>query len=225
MGLLELSQNQSQIQTQNYQKIQNLLTNNNNHNQSSPSDSGFLQAPLQSSIIAAAANHTLFSRKPKRIRTAFTPGQLLALEKEFESNHYVVGQERKDLAKKLDLTETQVKVWFQNRRTKYKRQQIEDGAQGQGHNQRSVTESDVHSPSPENIGHTLPMLSEDQKSQQLRLQKMLLEKVQTGELMNMQLNLTDWQKLVLQGSNSNDVIANQMQACENENNDVEITSN
>ena len=99
-------------------------------NQTVPNHASVLQAPLQSSIIAAAANHTLFSRKPKRIRTAFTPGQLLALEKEFEVNHYVVGQERKDLAKKLDLSETQVKVWFQNRRTKYKRQQIEDGNGG-----------------------------------------------------------------------------------------------
>ncbi|ESO85042.1 hypothetical protein LOTGIDRAFT_80119, partial [Lottia gigantea] len=57
----------------------------------------------------------------KRIRTAFSPSQLLKLEDAFEKNHYVVGQERKDLAGKLSLTETQVKVWFQNRRTKCKR--------------------------------------------------------------------------------------------------------
>ncbi|CAH8515379.1 unnamed protein product [Schistosoma rodhaini] len=61
------------------------------------------------------------SRKPKRIRTAFSPAQLFQLESAFEKNHYVVGQERKDLATDLNLTETQVKVWFQNRRTKYKR--------------------------------------------------------------------------------------------------------
>ena len=47
-------------------------------------------------------------RKPKRIRTAFSPSQLLKLEHAFEKNHYVVGQERKDLASKLNLTETQV---------------------------------------------------------------------------------------------------------------------
>lgn len=69
-----------------------------------------------------------FHRKPKRIRTAFTPGQLLQLEKEFTKNHYVVGAERKQLARSLKLTETQVKVWFQNRRTKYKRQKIEEKA-------------------------------------------------------------------------------------------------
>lgn len=72
-------------------------------------------------------------RKPKRIRTAFSPSQLLKLEHAFEKNHYVVGQERKDLASKLGLTETQVKVWFQNRRTKFKRvKSEEDGEEGEG---------------------------------------------------------------------------------------------
>ncbi|KAE8614960.1 hypothetical protein XENTR_v10008368 [Xenopus tropicalis] len=70
--------------------------------------------------------HGPFSRKPKRIRTAFSPSQLLRLEGAFEKNHYVVGAERKQLANSLCLTETQVKVWFQNRRTKHKRQKLEE---------------------------------------------------------------------------------------------------
>ncbi|GAB6031419.1 WD repeat-containing protein 34 [Chamberlinius hualienensis] len=65
-------------------------------------------------------------RKPKRIRTAFSPSQLLKLEHAFEKNHYVVGAERKHLAQNLSLTETQVKVWFQNRRTKHKRLKQEE---------------------------------------------------------------------------------------------------
>lgn len=52
--------------------------------------------------------HGPFSRKPKRIRTAFSPSQLLRLERAFEKNHYVVGAERKQLASGLCLTETQV---------------------------------------------------------------------------------------------------------------------
>merc|ERR1712071_180011 len=51
--------------------------------------------------------------------------QLLKLEHAFEKNHYVVGAERKQLAQTLNLTETQVKVWFRNRRTKHKRVQQE----------------------------------------------------------------------------------------------------
>ena len=49
-------------------------------------------------------------RKPKRIRTAFSPSQLLKLEQAFEKNQYVVGAERKELAKNLNLSETQVRI-------------------------------------------------------------------------------------------------------------------
>lgn len=54
--------------------------------------------------------HGPFARKPKRIRTAFSPSQLLRLERAFEKNHYVVGAERKQLAGSLSLSETQVTV-------------------------------------------------------------------------------------------------------------------
>jgi hypothetical protein len=70
----------------------------------------FFKVGPDSAAAAAAAAFFLQTafRKPKRIRTAFTPSQLLKLENAFEGNHYVVGQERKDLAKSLNLTETQV---------------------------------------------------------------------------------------------------------------------
>ena len=61
------------------------------------------------------------TRRKKRHRTAFTPTQLLGLENAFEQSHYSVGEERKQLGIFLGLTETQIKVWFQNRRTKWKR--------------------------------------------------------------------------------------------------------
>lgn len=54
--------------------------------------------------------HGPFARKPKRIRTAFSPSQLLRLERAFEKNHYVVGAERKQLANSLSLSETQVNM-------------------------------------------------------------------------------------------------------------------
>ncbi|CAG2249719.1 ventral anterior homeobox 2-like [Mytilus galloprovincialis] len=59
--------------------------------------------------------------RPKRARTTFSPEQLYHLEREFQRNQYMVGKERSQLARELGLSETQVKVWFQNRRTKYKR--------------------------------------------------------------------------------------------------------
>eukprot|EP00105_Crassostrea_gigas_P026350 XP_011447256.1 PREDICTED: ventral anterior homeobox 2b-like [Crassostrea gigas] len=64
--------------------------------------------------------------RPKRARTTFSPEQLYQLEKEFQRNQYLVGKERTELAKLLKLSETQVKVWFQNRRTKYKRDRSRD---------------------------------------------------------------------------------------------------
>ncbi|KAH9524889.1 Ventral anterior homeobox 1 [Bulinus truncatus] len=59
--------------------------------------------------------------RPKRDRTTFSNRQLQQLEDEFKSNQYIVGKDRTKLAKSLRLTETQVKVWFQNRRTKLKK--------------------------------------------------------------------------------------------------------
>lgn len=47
-------------------------------------------------------------QKTKRVRTAFSPAQLIQLENAFKLNHYVIGNERKHLAKKLQLSETQV---------------------------------------------------------------------------------------------------------------------
>ncbi|CAL4122687.1 unnamed protein product, partial [Meganyctiphanes norvegica] len=59
--------------------------------------------------------------RPKRARTTFTNDQLAQLEREFRRNQYLVGRERSLLAQRLGLSETQVKVWYQNRRTKHKR--------------------------------------------------------------------------------------------------------
>ncbi|XP_063594984.1 NK1 transcription factor-related protein 2-like [Penaeus indicus] len=62
------------------------------------------------------------SGKPRRARTAFTYEQLVALENKFKHTRYLSVCERLNLALALNLTETQVKIWFQNRRTKWKKQ-------------------------------------------------------------------------------------------------------
>ncbi|XP_019874398.2 homeobox protein BarH-like 1b [Aethina tumida] len=63
--------------------------------------------------------------KSKRVRTIFTPEQLERLEAEFERQQYMVGPERLYLAHTLQLTEAQVKVWFQNRRIKWRKHHLE----------------------------------------------------------------------------------------------------
>ena len=53
--------------------------------------------------------------KKKRTRTAFTQAQVRALENRFEVQKYLSGIERAEFAHSLHLTETQIKIWFQNR--------------------------------------------------------------------------------------------------------------
>ena len=57
------------------------------------------------------------SRKQRKARTAFTDHQLQTLEKSFERQKYLSVQDRLELAAKLSLTDTQVKTWYQNRRS------------------------------------------------------------------------------------------------------------
>ncbi|XP_010898396.2 barH-like homeobox 1a [Esox lucius] len=61
-------------------------------------------------------------KKPRKARTAFTDHQLAQLERSFERQKYLSVQDRMELAASLNLSDTQVKTWYQNRRTKWKRQ-------------------------------------------------------------------------------------------------------
>ncbi|KAJ1519282.1 hypothetical protein ONE63_004581 [Megalurothrips usitatus] len=77
--------------------------------------------------------------KTRRRRTAFTSEQLLELEREFVAKKYLSLTERSQIASALKLSEVQVKIWFQNRRAKWKR--VKAGLSGSGSGGRGASGS------------------------------------------------------------------------------------
>ncbi|XP_063157983.1 homeobox protein engrailed-2 [Candoia aspera] len=61
------------------------------------------------------------NKEDKRPRTAFTAEQLQRLKAEFQTNRYLTEQRRQSLAQELSLNESQIKIWFQNKRAKIKK--------------------------------------------------------------------------------------------------------
>ncbi|KAJ8687241.1 hypothetical protein QAD02_023035 [Eretmocerus hayati] len=84
------------------------------------SSTSMLELPERSSSASSD------DERKKRPRTAFTAAQIKSLEAEFEKNKYLSVAKRLQLSKALKLTETQIKIWFQNRRTKWKRKYTND---------------------------------------------------------------------------------------------------
>ncbi|XP_055486797.1 T-cell leukemia homeobox protein 2 [Leucoraja erinacea] len=88
-----------------------------------------LTAALSPFTAARRIGHPYQNRTPpkrKKPRTSFSRLQICELEKRFHRQKYLASAERATLAKALKMTDAQVKTWFQNRRTKWRRQTAEE---------------------------------------------------------------------------------------------------
>uniref|UniRef100_A0A0B7ASP1 Homeobox domain-containing protein n=1 Tax=Arion vulgaris TaxID=1028688 RepID=A0A0B7ASP1_9EUPU len=93
--------------------------------------------------------------KKKHTRPTFSGQQIFALEKTFEQTKYLAGPERARLAYALGMSESQVKVWFQNRRTKWRKKHAAEMATAKKKQEQAEDMDDNSEPEDENSDQNL----------------------------------------------------------------------
>ncbi|CAG7824023.1 unnamed protein product [Allacma fusca] len=137
---------------------------------SSPQPPSLLENGSGSSSSAAGDN----SKKRKKARTTFTGRQIFELERQFEVKKYLSSSERAEMARLLNVTETQVKIWFQNRRTKWKKQDNISNAEAAEHKVQATKSSGGKSrdknasPLPSNRNKHPPPLSDSTSNSSMK---------------------------------------------------------
>jgi len=101
-----------------------------------------------------AGNSLVMRHKRRKPRALFSHTQVYELEKRFTVQKYLTAHEREYLAKVLNLTETQVKIWFQNRRYKCKRQQAEQARLLASNSDTKISEVGTYLPQTTNSLHS-----------------------------------------------------------------------
>ncbi|CAF1068120.1 unnamed protein product [Rotaria sordida] len=89
---------------------------------------------------------TIKGKKIRKPRTIYSSMQLQVLNKRFQRTQYLALPERAELAASLGLTQTQVKIWFQNKRIKQEQQQPSTSTSSSTSSSSSSSSSTISNP-------------------------------------------------------------------------------